>query len=376
MPHQNALDQASQKMDMSSIAALSFLVWDILITLDLEVDAIWSRTNTSYSKWLYFFVRYFAVAMQISLLFVGTELSIGFHYTESDCVKWYIFQEVGTQLLVAVVESILIVRVHALYDRNRSVTVPLVVLFLLENLAMMVTLIFVVPGVQFDATCTVVRSPPTLIIFAAAFVSFESVLFILTLIKFLVALRSGWGRTPVVFLLVRDGTWAFILIFVTLCINAGFYVGEGDTAIAAIAFPWLLSIESFAGAHIVLNLHAISSDLSTNAPDTTIDGALSSHIVFTTHSTEEGNRPHTPSVRWDWGGIRKYPHDERSRHAATSRGGTGTTSESYEMTSTAGSSSLGNRKHCAEASTSATQQTNLSTCSGTCVEAGILEEDR
>jgi hypothetical protein len=372
-------------------------------------------------------------SLSSSLLFVGTELSIGFHYTESDCVKWYIFQEVGTQLLVAVVESILIVRgmlsifltliptdyspiihfpqVHALYDRNRNVTVPLVVLFLLENLAMMVTLIFVVPGVRFDATCTVVRSPPTLIIFAyghilltastvlilvfysAAFVSFEFVLFILTLIKFLVALRNGWGRTPVVFLLVRDGTWAFILIFgspplpfsvfhhccspsplhlVTLCINAGFYVGEGDTAIAAIAFPWLLSIESFAGARIVLNLHAISSDLSTNAPETTVDGALSSHIVFTTHSTEEGNRPHTPSVRWDWGGIQKYPHGERSRQATTSRGGTGTTSESYEMTSTTGSSTLGNR---AKASTSATQQTNLSTCSGTCVEAGIVEED-
>lgn len=45
-----------------------------------------------------------------SLLFVGSELSVGFHYTESDCVKWYIFQEVGTQLLVAAVESILIVR--------------------------------------------------------------------------------------------------------------------------------------------------------------------------------------------------------------------------------------------------------------------------
>ena len=95
---------------------------------------------------------------------------------------------------------------------------------------MIVTLVIIVPGVGFDATCTVIRSPPTLIIFAyahsllistiltlvlsrAAFVTFETVLFVLTLIKFLVALRSGWGRTPVVFLLVRDGTWAFILIF-------------------------------------------------------------------------------------------------------------------------------------------------------------------
>lgn len=51
-----------------------------------------------------------STSLSSSLLFVGTELSIAFHYTESDCVKWYIFQEVGTQLLVAVVESILIVR--------------------------------------------------------------------------------------------------------------------------------------------------------------------------------------------------------------------------------------------------------------------------
>ncbi len=143
---------------------------------------------------------------------------------------------------------------------------------------------------------------------------------------------------------------------------------------AAIAFPWLLSIESFAGSRIVLNLHTISSELSTDGPDTTVDGALSSHIVFTTHSTEEGNRPHTPSVRWDWGGLQGYPHGERSRHTTPSKSGTSTTNESYEMTFTAGSSSVGNRKH-AKARTSATQYTTPSTYSGTCVEAGILEED-
>ncbi|KAI0277553.1 hypothetical protein BGY98DRAFT_608682 [Russula aff. rugulosa BPL654] len=303
MSHQNALDQASQKMDMSSIAALSFLVWDILITLDQEVVAVWSRANSSYSKWLFFFVRYFAVAMQISLLFVGSELSIAFHYTESDCVKWYIFQEVGTQLLVAAVESILIVRgmpsiflssIPTVYSFPSS-TCPL----RSQSQRHRATCRSFPPGEprhdghpyirrpQCTFRCHLHRgrSPPSLIIFAAAFVSFESVLFILTLLKFLVALRSGWGRTPVVFLLVRDGTWAFILIFVTLCINAGFYVGEGNTAISAIAFPWLLSIESFAGARIVLNLHAISSDLSTNAFDTTVDG----HYPHTSYS-----RP----IRW------------------------------------------------------------------------------
>ncbi|KAI0248021.1 hypothetical protein BJV78DRAFT_1076238, partial [Lactifluus subvellereus] len=242
----------------SPVAALTFLVWDIFITLDQEVEAVWSKPNKYYTKWVFLFIRYFAVAMQISLLFAGTQLATNFHYTESDCIKWYIFQEVGTQLLVAAVEFILIIRVHALYDRNRHITAILFVLFLVENVVMTVTLVKVVPGVRFDAICIVRRSPSDLVIFAVAFVSFETVLFVLTLVKFLVALRNGWGRTPVVYLLVRDGTWAFILIFVTLCVNAGFYLGAGNSAIAAIAFPWLLSIESFAGARIVLNLHALS----------------------------------------------------------------------------------------------------------------------
>ena len=57
-----------------------------------------------------------------SLLFTGTQLAVNFHYTESDCVKWYIFQEVGTQLLVAAVEFILIIRGTVLYPSARPLT--------------------------------------------------------------------------------------------------------------------------------------------------------------------------------------------------------------------------------------------------------------
>lgn len=371
MSHENAPNQGSYEMDMSSVAALTFLVWDILITLDQEVNAIWSKPNRFYSKWLFFFVRYFAVAMQVSMLFVGTQFSLGFHYTESDCVKWYVFQEVSTQLLIAGVESILIIRVHALYDRNRYLTLILIVLFLAENIVMTITLIRVVSGVRFDTTCTVIHSPPSLLFFAVAFVSFETILFVLTLVKFLVALRDGWGRTSVVYLLVRDGTWAFMLIFVTLCVNAGFYLGAGDSSIAAVAFPWLLSIESFAGARIVLNLHAISFNVPTNGFGTSgFGGTLSSHIVFTTHSSVE-NRPRTPSVRWDWGGLRKYSSGDRIRHPNGSRSGTGTgtASDSYEMTWTASASGTSSHKHSHKGSTAATNPTSPDTCSGTCVDA-------
>lgn len=275
---------------------------------------------------------------------------------------------------------------------------------------MIVTLIKVVPGVRFDAICVVRHTPSDLIIFAydyirltsstilklilysVAFVLFETILFVLTLFKFLVALRNGWGRTPVVYLLVRDGTWAFILIFgsptcffpaillylhtqsVTLCVNAGFYLGAGNSAIAAIAFPWLLSIESFAGARIVLNLHALSFDVSTDTAGTSGGGGtLSSHIVFTTHPSA-ANHARTPSVRWDWGGLQEYSYDERSGYATGSRSGgaTGTVNESYEMTRTAGGSGSGTRKYGSNTNGSATDYTSPNTLSDTCID---VEDD-
>jgi len=162
----------------------------------------------------------------------------------------------------------------------------------------------------------------------------------------------------------------------TLCINAGFYLGAGNSSIASIAYPWLLSIESFAGARVVLNLHAVSFDVSTDGFGTSGrgGGTLSSHIVFTTHSSVE-NRPRTPSVRWDWGGLQEYPRDDRTGRADRSRSdtGTGPASESYEMTWTMSAGSSGRHKHTRhKASTSATNPTSPDTCSDTCVD---VEQD-
>ena len=44
-------------------------------------------------------------------------------------------------------------------------------------------------------------------------IAFQTVLFGLTVWKFFQAVRSGWGDVPILQLLVRDGTWAFFLLF-------------------------------------------------------------------------------------------------------------------------------------------------------------------
>jgi hypothetical protein len=42
-------------------------------------------------------------------------------------------------------------------------------------------------------------------------VLFQTCLFGLTLVKFIGALRTGWGDVPLLVILVRDGTWAYLL---------------------------------------------------------------------------------------------------------------------------------------------------------------------
>jgi hypothetical protein len=45
---------------------------------------------------------------------------------------------------------------------------------------------------------------------------FQIALFVLTLVKFVSALRARWSNTPIITLLMRDGTWSFFLVLGSL----------------------------------------------------------------------------------------------------------------------------------------------------------------
>ncbi|KZV69523.1 hypothetical protein PENSPDRAFT_478821 [Peniophora sp. CONT] len=266
-------------VDYSSVAATIFLLWDILLTIGDESVYIWPKPHTYWAKWLFLFVRYFALALQISLLFVGTRIAADFGYTHSACVIWYIYQEVAVSLLIFSVEFILVIRVKALYHRNNVLIWILYFLFLVEVVAMSVSLSKAVPLVGFDSACVVTHSPLELIYFAAAYIAFEALLFILTAYKLVSTLYHGWGSTPVLNVIVRDGTWAFAMIFATLVCNAVFYLAAGDSSMAAVAYSWIISVESFAGYRIILNMQKLEPhDISTlDSP------SLSTDIQFTTN---------------------------------------------------------------------------------------------
>ncbi|KAL4268503.1 Chitin synthase export chaperone [Pleurotus pulmonarius] len=246
----------SYVVNLSSAASLAFLVWDILITTDDEVDLIWPKP-WSMAKFLYLHIRYMPVLVQIAITFVGTQISASFHYTTHDCYIWQIFQGVASVSIIVAVDIILILRVIALYKGHWAIKLSVGILFFTEIVCMGVGLALAIPGIQFGPNCSTTDIPQSLLIYGAGSLLFQITLFLLTAVRFGKAVRDGWGRVPLVEQIMRDGTWAFFLLAAVVIAQAGFY-GLKNHAFAALLYGWLLTTFSFVGYRVLLNLQATS----------------------------------------------------------------------------------------------------------------------
>jgi len=247
----------AQIVNRSSVAALAFLAWDILITFGDEVRLIWPR-SWNYMKVAYLFVRYVPLMVQITILLIGSELTPHFHFTSHDCYIWQIYQGAAASAIVIVVDTILILRLFALYHDNTLIQRVVFLFFALEVIGMVVGLALSLPGITYDKVCLVVGAPWELIIYGGASILFQTVLFGLTAWKFFTAMRAGWGSTPIITLLMRDGTWAFFLLFLVYIGQVGLY-GVKNHAVAGVLYGWLLTAFSFSGYRILLNLNQLSN---------------------------------------------------------------------------------------------------------------------
>ncbi|KAJ3541785.1 hypothetical protein NM688_g6040 [Phlebia brevispora] len=180
-----------QAVSYSEVASVTLLTWDIIVTMSDEVELIWN-----------------------ALLGINVDDSVGVHYTQAECKEWLAVQAAMLQLIVTVVDVILIIRVYALYNKNSKLLVVLSVLFAAEVAILSYVLARVTPRLVFNDNCFVTSSPPLFVAYWITSLIFETVLFILTLIKFVEAVSKGWGRRPVMRDFVSDGTWAYTLIFV------------------------------------------------------------------------------------------------------------------------------------------------------------------
>jgi len=241
----------TKSVSYSEVASVAVLTWDVLIGLSDEVELVWKKQWTA-AKGLYLLARYLPWLFQLALLAINSDGTTGLRFTTDQCEKWQVFQGVSLQVIVTTVDIVLIMRVYALYNRSRSLLIFMSLAFAAEIGYLIHNLVMVTPQLTFNDDCFVTSSPPLFIVYWIVSLSFETLLFVLTLIKFFLAVKDGWGRRPVMKGFMTDGTWAYALIFVTMVINSALYKSV-HTPLAGICFTWLLSVLSFAGSRLILN---------------------------------------------------------------------------------------------------------------------------
>ncbi|TFK24673.1 hypothetical protein FA15DRAFT_655763 [Coprinopsis marcescibilis] len=115
--------------------------------------------------------------------------------------------------IIVSVDYVLILRVFALYPRNKLVRRVSAALWIMEVLAFIIAIIVGSPKIERNEHCIVRQLPQTLLIGIVVPLFVQGVLFSFTASKFYTAIRDGWGNVPIIKVLARDGTWAFILLF-------------------------------------------------------------------------------------------------------------------------------------------------------------------
>ncbi|KAH6919312.1 hypothetical protein BKA70DRAFT_1417290 [Coprinopsis sp. MPI-PUGE-AT-0042] len=218
----------------------------------------WDSMQWSLTKFIFFFIRYFTVVFQFSIQFIGTPLIRHTHY---GCYVWNIYQGIGSLLIIAAVDRILLLRVYALFPRNKPVQYFTSILYAAEVIAYCIGLALAVPLLEYDEFCVITKAPTIFALAAGGPIIFQIILFILTAISFVKAVKSGYGNVPILLVVIRDGTWAFALLFVIL-IGELVLVTLASDAYSSILYAWLNTVFSFCGYRILLNLTKMAETTS------------------------------------------------------------------------------------------------------------------
>ncbi|KAI0785100.1 hypothetical protein C8Q75DRAFT_807956 [Abortiporus biennis] len=250
------------------VSAFAFLLWDTIIHLSDEIEYIWKSPN-SWVKFVYIFIRHFGLLSIGSLLVQALNENNHLGFTQSSCAAFIIYESVISEALVVAVELIFVVRIYAFYERSRFISIFIVFLFLAEIIATITTIIVSSPKEKFNVEigCVVVYAPPSFNVVWIVSLIIQTILFLLTLVKYFQSVKGSLGRHTLLYVFIRDGTWAFADIFVILLMNLVFF--EVRAKQAPLFYKYLLSIMSCTGSHVLVNLRRLAAGNQGSSSETT-----------------------------------------------------------------------------------------------------------
>ncbi|KAH7920927.1 hypothetical protein BV22DRAFT_1132697 [Leucogyrophana mollusca] len=238
-----------------SISALCFLSWEYCITFGDEVKYIWSKPYDSPIKWLFLLTRYVGLGSLVGNRFIG----IGGNNPTISCRGFLTYQVTMSEVLVTLVELILMIRVHALYNRDRRIAAFLALLLAAGKVVAIIGLDSTVSTSHFNEICGVTRIDTPLAYFSFSTVMVEGILLILTLVKCIRTFQATRHSIPIITLMVRDGTMGFLAIM-SILIPTSLFLVVKHGAFVSIMTPWFLAVLSCAGCRLIINMQHLSPD--------------------------------------------------------------------------------------------------------------------
>jgi len=265
--------QSIYYVKLAGVSASVWLLWDILITLDQEVTYIW-RSHWTLPKVLYLATRYYGLFNTIfnTVVPILPNLSVSF------CSSWSWFIGFsGAVFFTTTVNFIFLLRLRALYHRNRKALIFLTILYVAEFFTEVTVTVITIKNVHMKPipaglplTGCYSSNPSRLTLVSwIPCLAVACIFFAFTLYQFILALQDEENKLafasfrhrehvrPVVSLFVRDGAIFFALIFAVMLINTVFNVIGG--VLGAAGIPWLMAGYSIAGSRLVLNIRGILS---------------------------------------------------------------------------------------------------------------------
>ncbi|PVG00196.1 hypothetical protein CPB86DRAFT_230554 [Serendipita vermifera] len=212
--------QQGQQLLLGSIA---FLVWDWIITFEEEREFIWQRNPWTITKGLFFINRYFPIVQSVAR-FWSYSHERDPNLSTLVCGPILDLAAYGSVLSVAIVEIVLMLRLWALYARDKIFGCFLVVVFLVGiGIALAIRKVEPPDGFHLvheapQSLTICKRSSPSELFFLYAIVLVvETTTFSLLLWK--VWKLSEVGVAPILGTMLKHGTHYYLVVFLALFVQ-------------------------------------------------------------------------------------------------------------------------------------------------------------
>ncbi|KAJ7485816.1 hypothetical protein FB451DRAFT_1083318 [Mycena latifolia] len=236
----------------------SILIWDWLSCLPQEWRSIWKwEGGWSAIKVLYLVVRYYTL-----LVLVVTDVWFFATWSESSCARHVRILPGIAVFIDLAIESVLAIRIYAIYGCDRKIGV-----FLVALIAGFLGVMIAVPILAFDYTrlpswpgpCIVtgrpsIAGPKFIIAFYAAPMTLDMIMTAMTVYRVIEENRTG-GSSSLMNRVVRGGLLYFFAITSLNMLNVIFFI-QKDKFIQALNASMSIQISSVLCCRLILNLRS------------------------------------------------------------------------------------------------------------------------